>query len=166
MSSYGWIAPLNGTLNSIAALLLLAGFVFIKRGQVRAHRACMIAAFSVSTIFLASYLFYHYQVGDVRFAGQGWVRPAYFTMLISHIALAAAILPLAIITLSRALRGALRGPSPNRALDLADLDLRIGHRRAGLRDGVPDLRPAAAALRSAGGRNDPPLIRAPEGPRR
>jgi uncharacterized membrane protein YozB (DUF420 family) len=105
LSSYAWIAPLNGTLNSIAAALLLAGFVFIKRGQVRAHRACMIAAFSVSTIFLASYLFYHYQVGDVRFAGQGWVRPAYFTMLISHVALAAAILPLAIITLSRALRG-------------------------------------------------------------
>ncbi len=105
MSSYLWIAPLNGTLNSIAAVLLLAGFVFIKRGQVRAHRVCMIAAFAVSAVFFASYLFYHYEVGDVRFTGQGWIRPAYFTMLISHIALAAAIVPLAIITLSRALRG-------------------------------------------------------------
>ena len=92
--SYSWLAPLNGTLNSIAAVLLLAGFVFIRRGQVRAHRACMIAAFRVSVLFLVSYLFYHYEVGDVRFAGQGWIRPAYFTMLISHITLAAAIVPL------------------------------------------------------------------------
>jgi putative membrane protein len=103
--SYSSLAPLNATLNSIAFVLLLSGYVFIRRGWVRAHRACMISAFAVSAVFLASYLTYHYQVGDVRFSGRGWIRPAYFSMLISHIALAGAIVPLAIITLSRALRG-------------------------------------------------------------
>ena len=105
MISYSSLAPLNAVLNSVAAILLLLGFAFIRRRWVRAHRACMLAAFAVSTIFLASYLAYHYQVGDVRFAGRGWIRTGYFTMLISHVALAAAILPLAIITLARALRG-------------------------------------------------------------
>ena len=105
MLSYSSLAPLNAVLNSIAAVLLLAGFVLIKRGHVRAHRACMISAFAVSAVFLASYLAYHYHVGDVRFTGRGWVRPAYFTMLISHITLAVAIVPLAIVTLTRALRG-------------------------------------------------------------
>ena len=105
MLSYSSLAPLNAALNSIAAILLLVGFVSIKQGRVRAHRACMLGAFGVSVLFLVSYLTYHYQVGDVRFAGRGWVRPTYFAMLISHIALAAAIVPLAIITLSRALRG-------------------------------------------------------------
>ncbi len=103
--SYSSLAPLNAALNSIAAILLLGGFVFIKRGRVRAHRACMISAFVVSAAFLVSYIAYHYRVGDVRFSGHGWIRPAYFTMLISHILLAAAIVPLAIMTLNRALRG-------------------------------------------------------------
>jgi putative membrane protein len=103
--SYSSLAPLNAVLNSIAAILLTAGFIFIKTHNVRAHRACMLGAFAVSVIFLASYLLYHYQVGDVRFMGRGWIRPAYFTMLISHVALAAAIVPLAIITMARALRG-------------------------------------------------------------
>lgn len=65
----------------------------------------MIAAFLVSSLFLASYLYYHYQVGSVAFTGQGWVRGAYFTILITHIVLAAVILPLALTTLYRALRG-------------------------------------------------------------
>lgn len=103
MLSYSWLAPLNATLNAIAAALLLAGFRFIRRRRIRAHRACMLSAFAVSALFLISYLTYHYHVGDVRFQGQGWIRPVYFTMLISHIALAAAIVPLAIVTLSRAL---------------------------------------------------------------
>jgi putative membrane protein len=108
MSSVGFfhqLAPINAALNTIAAILLLAGFVAIKYRRVRIHRMCMIAAFTVSVIFFASYLTYHYEVGDVRFAGRGWVRPAYLTMLASHIALAAAIVPLAIVTLARALRG-------------------------------------------------------------
>lgn len=147
MLSYSWLAPLNGTLNSIAAALLLAGFVFIRRGQVRAHRACMIAAFSVSVIFLVSYLIYHYQVGDVRFrpgmGPPGVLHDADFPYRAgggdratgdNHAG-------------ARAAR-ALRCSSPNCALDLADLDLRIGHRRARLRNGVPDIRPATTALKS------------------
>ncbi len=105
MNLYASLAPLNAALNTIAAILLLGGFVFIKRGKVRAHRACMLSAFGVSMLFLISYLAYHYHVGDVRFAGRGLIRPAYFTMLISHVGLAVAVVPLSIITLVRALRG-------------------------------------------------------------
>ena len=97
------LAPINATLNAIAAILLLFGFFFIRRRKVAAHRTCMIAAFVVSMVFLACYLTYHYRVGDVRFTGQGWIRPVYFTMLITHVILAVAIVPLAIVTLSRAL---------------------------------------------------------------
>ncbi len=103
--SYYSLAPLNSILNSIAAILLIAGFVFIRIRWVRAHRACMIGAFIVSAIFFISYATYHYQVGDVRFQGHGAVRPVYFSILISHIILAATIVPLALITLGRALRG-------------------------------------------------------------
>jgi putative membrane protein len=105
MSTYYWLAPLNSILNSVAAILLLAGFYCIRRRWVRAHRAFMLSAFTVSTAFFISYLTYHYQVGDVRFQGHGFVRPLYFTILISHISLAAAIVPLVLITLGRALRG-------------------------------------------------------------
>jgi putative membrane protein len=105
MVFYRELAPVNAALNTIAAILLLAGFAAIKYRRVSIHRACMLSAFVVSMLFLVSYLTYHYQVGDVRFAGRGWVRPAYFTMLTSHIILAAAIVPLAIVTLVRALRG-------------------------------------------------------------
>jgi uncharacterized membrane protein YozB (DUF420 family) len=105
MNSYHLLAPLNATLNGFAAILLLAGFYCIRRRWIRAHRACMLSAFAVSTVFFISYLTYHYHVGDVRFQGYGPVRPVYFTMLISHIALAVAIVPLALITLTRALRG-------------------------------------------------------------
>ena len=69
--SYSSLAPLNAALNSIAAVLLLGGFVFIKRGRVRAHRVCMTSAFVVSAAFLACYIAYHVRVGDVRFTGQG-----------------------------------------------------------------------------------------------
>ncbi|MGH7837167.1 MAG: DUF420 domain-containing protein [Candidatus Binataceae bacterium] len=105
MTSYHVLAPIDAILNGLAAILLVAGFYSIRRRRVRAHRACMISAFSVSSIFFVSYCFYHYQVGDVRFQGHGPVRPLYFTILISHIGLAVAIVPLALITLTRALRG-------------------------------------------------------------
>lgn len=105
MSNYYWLAPLNSILNTIAAILLLAGFYCIRRRWVRAHRAFMLSAFAVSTTFFVSYLTYHYEVGNVRFQGHGFVRPLYFTILISHIILAAAIVPLVLITLGRALRG-------------------------------------------------------------
>jgi putative membrane protein len=91
-----------------AGVLLIAGFYCIRRGWIRAHRAFMLSAFAVSAAFFTSYVIYHYEVGDVHFQGYGWVRPVYFTILISHIALAVAIVPLALITLWRALRGNFR----------------------------------------------------------
>lgn len=105
MLSYDSLAPLNAILNSTAAVLLLAGYIAIRNHWVRVHRACMIGAFTVSVAFFISYCVYHYHVGDVRFGGQGLVRPVYFSILISHITLAVAIVPLALMTLSRALRG-------------------------------------------------------------
>ncbi|HLH76444.1 MAG TPA: DUF420 domain-containing protein [Candidatus Binataceae bacterium] len=100
-----YLATANATLNLVAAIFLGAGFYFIRQGRVTAHRRCMVLAFVVSVVFLVCYLLYHYQVGDVRFSGQGLIRPAYFILLISHILLAFAVPPLAIITLTRALRG-------------------------------------------------------------
>jgi putative membrane protein len=104
----GWIAYLptvNVILNATSGVLLVAGFLFIKRKNVPAHKACMITAFVVSLLFLVSYVTYHSQAGSTKFGGQGIVRPFYFGMLISHIFLAAAVLPLAIVTLRRALGG-------------------------------------------------------------
>jgi uncharacterized membrane protein YozB (DUF420 family) len=97
-------ATLNASLNAFSAILLVAGFMFIVRGKIQAHRACMLTAFTASTLFLISYVIYHIRVGNVRFLGQGWIRPVYFTLLISHVFLAIVILPLAIIKLTRALR--------------------------------------------------------------
>jgi uncharacterized membrane protein YozB (DUF420 family) len=94
----------NATLNSIAAVLLVTGYVLIRRGRVAQHRLCMLAAFGTSTLFLVSYLFYHAQVGSQPFTGQGPVRTVYFTILISHVSLAVLILPLALVTLRRGLR--------------------------------------------------------------
>jgi len=104
MFSYYDLAPLNALLNSVAAVLLAAGFYCIRRRWVGAHRACMLSAFAVSISFLVSYSAYHYQVGDVRFQGHGLVRPLYFAILITHVTLAAVIVPLVLITLWRALR--------------------------------------------------------------
>jgi uncharacterized membrane protein YozB (DUF420 family) len=95
---------IDASLNGTSAVLLLVGRGFIKRGRMAAHRAVMLAALLSSSIFLACYLYYHWHVGSVHFQGQGWSRPLYFSILISHTILAAAIVPLIIITLSRALR--------------------------------------------------------------
>jgi uncharacterized membrane protein YozB (DUF420 family) len=97
-------AALNASLNGISAILLATGFSFILKGKIRQHRACMLSAFAVSTAFLISYVIYHIRVGNVLFLGRGWIRPVYFTLLISHVLLAIVILPMALITLSRALR--------------------------------------------------------------
>ncbi len=99
------LPAVNATLNGISALLLGAGYVLIRRKQVTAHKACMLSAFGVSVLFLASYLTYHYHVGSVPFGGRGWSRPLYFSVLLTHTPLAAAIVPLALITLYRAWRG-------------------------------------------------------------
>src|SRR5436305_4841802 len=95
---------INATLNGTSAALLLAGRWYIARGRMEIHRAIMIAALVTSTAFLVCYLYYHAHVGDVRFQGHGLVRPVYFAILITHVVLAAAIVPMVIITLSRALR--------------------------------------------------------------
>ena len=96
---------LNATLNGLAAVLLTIGYVLIRRRKIEAHRRVMIAAFTVSILFLISYLVYHYQIrGGKHFPGSGPIRTVYFTILISHTILAAAVPVLAIITLSRALR--------------------------------------------------------------
>jgi uncharacterized membrane protein YozB (DUF420 family) len=99
-----FLPTLNATLNGVSAILLLTGRVFIARGRRHAHRAVMISAFVTSTLFLISYLYYHLHVGSVHFQAQGWPRTVYFSILYSHIILAAAIVPLVLITLRRGLR--------------------------------------------------------------
>jgi putative membrane protein len=96
------LPALNAVLNATSAILLSAGYRFIRRRQITAHKRCMLTACATSALFLMSYLTYHYYVGSMPFRGQGWVRPLYFTILISHTALAATIVPLAIMTLFRA----------------------------------------------------------------
>jgi putative membrane protein len=99
---------LNATLNGASAILITAGRALIRsqhRKKVQLHRACMISAVATSSLFLASYLYYHAHVGSVRFPGQGWVRPVYFALLISHTLLAATVVPLVLLTLAAALRG-------------------------------------------------------------
>jgi uncharacterized membrane protein YozB (DUF420 family) len=99
------LPTVNAALNGIAALLLVTGYVFIRRRRIAQHRACMLGAFATSALFLTSYLVYHAQVGSRPFPGQGTVRTVYLSILATHIVLAAAILPLAIVTLARGLRG-------------------------------------------------------------
>src|SRR5262245_41160229 len=98
---------LNACLNTLSAGLLTAGFMFIRQRRIAAHVTCMLGAFAVSALFLLSYVTYHYHAGSRPFTGQGWIRPVYFTLLITHIVLAAAIVPLALTTIYRALRGEL-----------------------------------------------------------
>lgn len=98
------LPAVNASLNALAAVLLLLGYREIRRGRMARHRAFMIAACGASTLFLVSYLTYHAHAGSRPFTGQGPVRLVYFAILISHVILAAAILPLALITLTRALR--------------------------------------------------------------
>jgi len=98
------LPDLNAALNGASFLLLCCGYYFIRRKRIAAHRACMLTAFGTSVLFLVSYLAYHSQVGSVRFPGTGWVRPLYFSILISHTVLAAAVPILALITLFRAFR--------------------------------------------------------------
>jgi uncharacterized membrane protein YozB (DUF420 family) len=96
---------LNAALNLTSAVCLGNGYLSIKRGEKDRHKRFMLAAFSCSVIFLLSYLAYHYRVGSVKFTGEGWIRTAYFGILVSHTLLAVLSAPLAVATLSRALRG-------------------------------------------------------------
>ena len=98
------LPALNASLNGVAALFLLAGYVLIKRRQIRAHRACMLSALLVSALFLVSYVIYHANARSKPFPRTRPIRALYFSILITHVVLAAVILPMAIVTLSRALR--------------------------------------------------------------
>jgi uncharacterized membrane protein YozB (DUF420 family) len=104
MMDYSIFPKINATLNGSSAVLLVAGRALIARGKMAAHRVVMLIALGTSSLFLASYLYYHYHVGSVHFRGTGWTRPLYFTILISHTTLALVIVPMVIITLTRALR--------------------------------------------------------------
>src|SRR5262245_9901220 len=95
-------AALNATLNATSAILLACGYAAIRTGKREAHKRFMISAFVVSCAFLVSYLVYHYRVGHVAFQGQGWIRPVYFTLLLTHTVLAAVIVPMILVTLRRA----------------------------------------------------------------
>jgi uncharacterized membrane protein YozB (DUF420 family) len=99
------LPAVNATLNGTTTVLLIIGRALIAKKQVTAHRRVMIAAVSTSALFLISYLTYHAQAGSVRFQGQGWVRPVYFAILLTHTVLAAAIVPMVLVTLARGLRG-------------------------------------------------------------
>ncbi|MBI2986963.1 MAG: DUF420 domain-containing protein [Deltaproteobacteria bacterium] len=109
MIPLSFLPGLNAALNSASALFLVSGYLFIRGGKIAAHKLCMLAAFITSALFLMSYLTYHYQVGSVRFQGQGWIRLVYFAVLLSHTVLAVAIVPLVLATLARALKGNFAG---------------------------------------------------------
>lgn len=98
------LPTLNASLNGLCAVFLTVGYLFIRRQRQQAHRNCMIAAFATSCLFLVSYLIYHFFAGSTRFQGQGWIRPVYFAVLFSHTVLAAVIVPLVLMTLSRAVK--------------------------------------------------------------
>jgi len=98
------LPALNATLNGTAAVLLVIAYLFIRRGNVTWHKRTMLTAFAVSAMFLTSYLIYHAQVGSKPYPGTGIMRTIYFLVLIPHVLLAAAVLPLALVTLSRGLR--------------------------------------------------------------
>jgi len=99
------LPAVNAALNATTAVLLTTGFVMVRRRKLTAHKVCMLAAFAVSTLFLASYLYYHAHAGIRHFTGQGWIRPLYFAILLSHTLLAAAVVPLAVTTAYRGLTG-------------------------------------------------------------
>lgn len=99
------LPTLNAILNAVSGVLLVAGYVAIRRGRVDVHRRCMKSAFVVSALFLVSYVVYHVQVGSVKFSGEGALRTFYLALLASHVVLAIVIVPLVLVTLRRALRG-------------------------------------------------------------
>ncbi len=99
------VPAIEAILNATAAILLTAGYISIRRRRVLIHRALMLAAFATSMAFLTLYLWFHAHYGDIHFTGIGWIRPAYFGLLLTHVTLAAAIVPLVLITLTHALRG-------------------------------------------------------------
>ena len=104
MFEVSYLPVVNATLNGTSAVLLFMGFLYIRRGRVSEHKACMVAAFSTSILFLVCYLVYHFLHGSTSFAGQGWTRTVYFTILITHTVLATVVVPLVLVTLRRAFK--------------------------------------------------------------
>jgi uncharacterized membrane protein YozB (DUF420 family) len=102
--TYADLPAVNAGLNTISAFWILAGYACIRRGRRRAHGICMAMAVLTSALFLASYLTYHAHAGATRFSGQGWIRPVYFGLLISHSVLAVVIVPMVLATVYRAAR--------------------------------------------------------------
>ena len=98
------LPTVNASLNALSALLLVTGFVFIRRGEIARHRLCMLGALAVSALFLASYVTYHAHHGSTPYPGTGWMRGLYFLVLVPHVLLAMTIVPLALVTVRRALR--------------------------------------------------------------
>src|SRR3989442_11841722 len=97
-----WLPAINASLNGTATVLLSTGYILIRRRRIAAHRACMIAAFAASSLFLITYLIHHARAGSVPFHGPAWLRPVYFGLLVPHIVLAALVVPLALTTIHRA----------------------------------------------------------------
>ena len=98
------LPAVNATLNALSGVLLAVGYLLIRAGRIEQHRRCMLAAFVTSSLFLVCYIVYHANVGSVPFRREGMVRPVYFTILITHVTLAAVVLPLAVVTLYRGLQ--------------------------------------------------------------
>ena len=109
MIDYSTLPAVNAVLNGTAAVLILTGICLIKTGRQRAHRAVMITAFVTSSLFLVSYLTYHAHIGSKHFPGTGLARTVYFTILLTHTILAAVVVPLVLMTLSRGLKGRFDG---------------------------------------------------------
>jgi uncharacterized membrane protein YozB (DUF420 family) len=103
--NYALLPAVNATLNATSGILLAIGYVLIKRRQINAHRNCMLLAFGSSTLFLISYVTYHLHIGSRPFPGVGPIRYVYFSILISHVILAIVIVPMAIVSLTRGLKG-------------------------------------------------------------
>jgi uncharacterized membrane protein YozB (DUF420 family) len=105
MIPYSDLPAVNAILNGTAAILIVIGIFLIKSRRQRAHRAVMIAAVTASSLFLISYLTYHAHIGSKHFPGQGWARNVYFAILLTHTILAAVVVPLVLVTLTRGLKG-------------------------------------------------------------
>ena len=104
MTWYSHLPTFNALLNTTSALCLITGFYFIKQRNITAHRRAMLSACAVSTLFLISYLTYHYLAGSTKFTGQGTIRTIYFSILLSHTILAMVVVPLAILSVINGLR--------------------------------------------------------------
>ncbi len=156
------IPPFLAILNTTAATLVSMGYIFVKRKNTTAHRACMITALLVSTVFMVFYLYYHAKVGNIPFAGTGMVRPVYFSLLASHVILAAVLFPLVLVTAGLALQGQHQPAPAHCPLYAADMALRIHNRRHYLPDGISHLHRLTRCSAAAGKSGDldrPPVSR-------